>query len=118
MRGYLTIGLLILSNIFMTFAWYGHLKFKDLKWFENAGLATFILISWGFALFEYCLMVPANRYGFMHGVNGFQLKITQEAITLVVFAVFAVLYLKEPFHWKYLVSFGLIMGAVYFAFKK
>lgn len=77
-----------------------------------------ILISWGIALFEYCLMVPANRLGFADGMNGFQLKITQEVITLVVFAIFAVLYLKEPFHWKYLVSFALILGAVYFAFKK
>lgn len=77
-----------------------------------------IAISWGIALFEYCLMVPANRYGFADGINGFQLKITQEVITLVVFAFFAVLYLKEPFHWKYLVSFALILGAVYFAFKK
>ena len=106
------ILLLTCSNIFMTFAWYGHLKHTALP------LWKVILISWGIALFEYCLMVPANRYGFVHGINGFQLKITQEAITLVVFAVFAVLYLKEPFHWKYLVSFGLIMGAVYFAFKK
>ena len=77
-----------------------------------------IVISWGIALFEYCLMVPANRFGFVDGINGFQLKITQEVITLVVFSVFAVLYLKEPFHWKYLVSFALILGAVYFAFKK
>ena len=77
-----------------------------------------IVISWGIALFEYCLMVPANRFGFVDGINGFQLKITQEVITLVVFSVFAVLYLKEPFHWKYLVSFALILGAVYFAYKK
>ena len=77
-----------------------------------------IVISWGIALFEYCLMVPANRLGFIDGINGFQLKITQEVITLVVFSVFAVLYLKEPFHWKYLVSFALILGAVYFAFRK
>ncbi|WP_462254986.1 DMT family protein [Ferruginibacter sp.] len=70
------------------------------------------------AFFEYCLMVPANRIGFANGLNGFQLKITQEVITLTVFAAFAVLYLKEPFHWKYLVSFALVLGAVYFAFKK
>lgn len=107
-----TIGLLILSNIFMTFAWYGHLK--------NTGFPLWkaILISWGIAFFEYCLMVPANRAGFMNGMNGFQLKITQELITLVVFSVFAVLYLKEPFQPKYLVSFAFIIGAVYFAFKK
>ena len=107
-----TILLLTASNIFMTFAWYGHLK--------NTGMPLWkaVAISWGIAFFEYCLMVPANRLGFESGFNGFQLKITQEVITLVVFAVFAVLYLKEPFHWKYLVSFALILGAVYFAFKK
>jgi uncharacterized protein (DUF486 family) len=107
-----TILLLTASNIFMTFAWYGHLKNTELPLWKA------VLISWGIAFFEYCLMVPANRMGFMSGINGFQLKITQEVITLVVFAVFAVLYLKEPFHWKYLVSFALILGAVYFAFKK
>ncbi|HNF42806.1 MAG TPA: DMT family protein, partial [Ferruginibacter sp.] len=72
----------------------------------------------GIALFEYCLMVPANRLGYANGFSGFQLKITQEIITLVVFAVFAIWYLREPFHWKYLVSFALILGAVYFAFRK
>ncbi len=108
----LTIVLLIASNVFMTFAWYGHLKNTSMPLWKA------ILISWGIAFFEYCLMVPANRLGFAEGINGFQLKITQEVITLVVFAVFAVLYLKEPFHWKYLVSFALILGAVYFAFKK
>jgi uncharacterized protein len=107
-----TIILLTASNIFMTFAWYGHLK--------NTGMPLWkaVAISWGIAFFEYCLMVPANRLGFENGFNGFQLKITQEVITLVVFAVFAILYLKEPFHWKYLVSFALVLGAVYFAFKK
>ncbi|MEO6731571.1 MAG: DMT family protein [Ferruginibacter sp.] len=107
-----TISLLVFSNIFMTFAWYGHLKNTTMP------LAKAIAISWGIAFFEYCLMVPANRYGFTNGINGFQLKVTQEAITLIVFAIFAVVYLKEPFHWKYLVSFVFILGAVYFAFKK
>ncbi len=107
-----TIILLTVSNIFMTFAWYGHLKFKEMA------LWKVILISWGIAFFEYCLMVPANRHGFANGMNGFQLKMTQEVITLVVFAVFAVWYLKEPFHWKYLVSFIFLLGAVYFMFKK
>jgi uncharacterized protein len=106
-----TILLLTASNIFMTFAWYGNLKNTSLPLWKA------ILISWGIALFEYILMVPANRLGFVNGFSGFQLKITQEVITLVVFSVFAVLYLKEPFHWKYLVSFVLILGAVYFAFK-
>ena len=77
-----------------------------------------ILISWAIALLEYCFMVPANRIGYINGMNGFQLKVTQEVITLIVFSVFAILYLKEPFHLKYLVSFALILGAVYFAFKK
>jgi uncharacterized protein (DUF486 family) len=107
-----TVALLILSNIFMTFAWYGHLKQT------NVALWKVILVSWGIAFFEYCLMVPANRSGFLNGFNGFQLKITQEIITLVVFAVFAVFYLKEPFQTKYLISFAFILGAVYFAFKK
>ena len=108
-----SIALLTISNLFMTYAWYGHLKnFKD------SPLWMVILISWGIAFFEYCLMVPANRMGFENGFSGFQLKITQEVITLVVFAAFAVLYLKEPFHWKYLVSFVLLLGSVYFMFKK
>jgi uncharacterized protein (DUF486 family) len=107
-----TILLLIASNIFMTFAWYGHLKDKGIPLWKA------ILISWGIAFFEYCLMVPANRLGYANGMNGFQLKITQEVITLVVFCFFAVWYLKEPFHWKYLASFAFMVGAVYFAFKK
>jgi uncharacterized protein len=107
-----TILLLIASNVFMTFAWYGHLKYKDVPLWKA------ILISWLIAFFEYCLMVPANRHGFTSGFNGFQLKMTQEVITLVVFAFFAVLYLKEPFHWKYLVSFFFLLAAVYFMFKK
>ena len=107
-----TIILLVCSNIFMTIAWYGHLKQ------ENVPLWKAILVSWGIAFFEYCLMVPANRLGYANGFNGFQLKMAQEVITLVVFAVFAVIYLKEPFHWKYLVSFAFLLGAVYFMFKK
>jgi len=107
-----TVLLLVLSNIFMTFAWYGHLKNTEMPLWKA------IVISWGIAFFEYCLMVPANRLGYTNGLSGFQLKITQEVITLVVFSVFAVLYLKEPFHWKYLVSFGFLIGAVYFMFKK
>ncbi len=93
------ILLLLFSNIFMTIAWYGHLRQ------QNVPLWKVVLISWGIAFFEYCLMVPANRIGYQSGVNAFQLKMIQEVITLVVFGVFAVLYLKEPFHWKYVVSF-------------
>ncbi len=107
-----TIVLLVFSNLFMTFAWYGHLKDKGIPLWKA------ILISWGIAFFEYCLMVPANRAGFANGFTGFQLKITQEIITLIVFSFFAVWYLKEPFQTKYLVSFLFIIGAVYFAFKK
>jgi uncharacterized protein (DUF486 family) len=107
-----TIGLLILSNVFMTFAWYWHLKST------GTPLWKVILISWGIAFFEYCLTVPANRIGFLSGWNGFQLKIVQEVVTLVIFCIFAVLYLKEPLQWKYLVSFCFVLGAVYFAFKK
>ena len=107
-----TIFLLICSNIFMTIAWYGHLKNTSLPLWKA------IVISWGIAFFEYCLMVPANRAGFLSGATGFQLKMIQEVITLIIFSVFAVLYLKEPFHWKYLVSFAFLLGAVYFMFKK
>ncbi|HYE56097.1 MAG TPA: DMT family protein [Chitinophagaceae bacterium] len=107
-----TIILLLLSNIFMTIAWYGHLKDKGIPLWKA------ILVSWGIAFFEYCLMVPANRMGYADGMSGFQLKMLQEVITLVVFSVFAVMYLKEPFHWRYLVSFLFLLGAVYFMFKK
>ncbi|HOY84932.1 MAG: DMT family protein [Candidatus Cloacimonetes bacterium] len=106
-----TVILLFVSNIFMTFAWYGHLKHK------NAPLLTVILISWGIAFFEYCFQVPANRIG--HGTfSAYQLKTIQEVITLVVFSVFSVLYLKEEFRWNYLVGFLFLIGAVFFIFKK
>ena len=107
-----TILLLLASNIFMTIAWYGHLKIQDIPLWKA------ILFSWGIAFFEYCLMVPANRWGFSNGFNGFQLKMTQEVITLVVFSCFAIWYLKEPFHWRYLLGFVLLLAAVYVVFKK
>jgi uncharacterized protein len=107
-----TILLLTASNIFMTIAWYGHLKFN------NFPLWKAVLISWLIAFLEYCLMVPANRFGFADGMTGYQLKVTQEVITLVVFAIFALIYLKEPFHWRYLLSFALLVAAVYVMFKK
>jgi hypothetical protein len=106
-----TIALLAASNIFMTIAWYGHLRFKALPLWKA------ILISWLIAFVEYCLMVPANRNGYAGGMSGFQLKMTQEVITLVVFSIFAVFYLREPFHWKYAVSFLFLLGAVYFMFS-
>lgn len=108
-----TILLLTASNIFMTFAWYGHLKFKFL---EGKSLFVVILVSWGIAFFEYCLMVPANRGGYLSGeFSGYQLKIIQECITLAVFVVFAWGVLKEKLAWNYAVSFALIVLAVWFA---
>ena len=107
-----TITLLAFSNIFMTFAWYYHLKQ------EGWPLWKAIVISWFIALVEYCLAVPANRFGHISGFTLFQLKIIQEIITLVIFGIFAVFVMKEAFHWRYLVSFGLLIGAVYFMFTK
>ena len=108
-----TILLLVCSNIFMTLAWYGHLKFKFL---EGKALIWVILVSWGIAFFEYCLMVPANRLGYLSGnYTGYQLKIIQEVITLGVFVGFAWCVLKERLTWNYAVSFAFILAAVYFA---
>lgn len=106
-----TILLLTASNIFMTFAWYYHLK--------NQGwpLWKAIVLSWFIALFEYMLMVPANRLGYADGLSGFQLKIIQEAITLVVFGIFAVYVLHEPLQAKHVVSFGLLIAAVWVMFR-
>jgi uncharacterized protein len=106
----MTALLLFCSNVFMTFAWYGHLKYGH-AW----PLWKAILVSWAIALLEYCLAVPANRIGFAE-YSGFQLKILQEAITLIVFLVFAVTYLKEKMAWNYAVSFALLMAAVVVAF--
>jgi uncharacterized protein len=108
-----TILLLVASNIFMTLAWYGHLKFKFL---EGKSLFFVILVSWGIAFFEYCLMVPANRGGYLSGeFSGYQLKIIQECVTLAVFVGFAWFVLKEKLTWNYGVSFALIVLAVWFA---
>ena len=105
------IGLLIASNIFMTFAWYGHLKFKA------SPLYLVILVSWGIAFFEYCLQVPANRIG--HGYfSAAELKTIQEVITLIVFAVVSVWFLGEPIRWNHLVGFALIAGGAFFVFLK
>lgn len=105
------ILLLCASNLFMTMAWYGHLKFK------NRALWLVILASWGIALFEYCLQVPANRMGSDY-FSVTQLKVLQEVLTLMVFAFFSVLYFKESFKWNHLVGFILLVGAVFFVFKK
>ena len=110
-RAIAPIFLLFISNIFMTFAWYGHLKFR------SSALWLVILVSWGIALFEYCFQVPANRLGY--GVyNAAQLKTIQEVITLIVFSFFSVFSLKEQFKWNYLVGFCFIILAVFFIFKK
>src|SRR5690349_13879977 len=107
-----TILLLFASNIFMTFAWYYHLQQKGWPLWKA------IVISWLIALIEYCLAVPANRIGYAGGFSGFQLKLMQEVITLIVFSIFAVVVMKEPFQAKYLISFAFLLGAVYFMFKK
>ena len=105
------IALLTVSNIFMTIAWYGHLRFK------HVGLWKVILISWLIAFVEYCFQVPANRIGHYH-FTAAQLKTIQEVITLAVFCVFSVVYLKEELRWNYLVGFALMAAAVFFIFKK
>lgn len=122
MKGLLTIGLLIVSNTFMMFAWYGHLKFADWKPFSKLGLVAVILISWGIALFEYIFQVPANKLGF-HGNGGpfslVELKVIQEVITLVVFAIFSLLIFKtESLRTNHLIAFAFLILAVYFMFKK
>lgn len=106
-----TIILLTISNIFMTMAWYGHLKYKD------SPLWKVVIISWCIAFVEYCFQVPANRIGHYH-FSAAQLKTIQEVITLLVFSVFSVVYLRENLRWNYIVGFVLILGAVFFVFKK
>jgi len=121
-RGLITIGLLILSNIFMTLAWYGHLKFGEMKGFQKLGLIAIILISWGIALFEYCAQVPANRIGYQQYGGPYslvQLKVIQEVITLIVFTVFTILVFKnEIFRINHAIGFMFLVLAVYFIFKK
>lgn len=108
-----TIICLLISNCFMTYAWYGHLK-KDTS---NIPLIKLIILSWGIAFFEYLFMVPANnRFGKQEGFSAFQLKTIQEVISLVVFCGFAIFFLKEPFKWNYAVAFVCILAAVYFMF--
>ena len=108
-----TVICLVISNCFMTYAWYGHLK-KDTS---DMPLLKLILISWAIAFFEYVFMVPANnRFGKQEGFSAFQLKTIQEIVSLTVFFFFALFFLKEPFRWNYLVAFAFIIGAVYFMF--
>lgn len=117
-----TVGLLIVSNIFMTLAWYGHLKLKEYSWFSTLPLLAVILISWGIAFFEYCFQIPANRIGFHENGGPFslmQLKIIQEVITLVIFVIFSTLVFKnEEFKWNHILAFFFLVAAVYLVFKK
>ncbi len=121
MNAWLTIGLLVISNIFMTFAWYGHLKLQEMKIFTSATpLYLVILVSWGIALLEYAFQVPANRLGFQGNGGAFslmQLKVIQEAITLVIFTLFTVVFFRgEPLHWNHFAAFACLILAVYFVF--
>ncbi len=121
MNGWLTVGLLVVSNIFMTFAWYGQLKLQQMKVITSATpLITVILLSWGIALLEYCFMVPANRYGFHENGGTFsllQLKVIQEVISLMIFTVFTILFFRgEALHWNHFLAFCLLIIAVYLVF--
>lgn len=122
MKALQTISLLIVSNIFMTFAWYGHLKLQEMKISVHWPLYAVVLFSWSIALFEYSFQIPANRIGF-HGNGGpfslMQLKVIQEVITLTIFVGFTTLFFKgEALHWNHLVAFLCLVAAVYFAFLK
>jgi uncharacterized protein (DUF486 family) len=122
MKSLYTILLLTISNLFMTFAWYGHLQFKKITWLHGLGLVGVILISWGLAFFEYVFQVPANRIGFEENggpFNLFQLKVIQEVISLSVFTLCAVyVFRTDKLGWNHLVGFGLLIAAVYVIFKK
>lgn len=120
MKTFLTIGLLICSNVFMTFAWYGHLKLAQSPWFGKLSLFGIIVFSWLIAFFEYCFQVPANRLGFVGNGGPFsllQLKVMQEVITLVVFTVFSYFAFQTQLKWNHLVGFVFLVLAVYFIFK-
>ena len=106
-----TVGLLLISNIFMTFAWYGHLKYTDRP------LWLVVLASWGIAFFEYCFQVPANRIGHLGGWEAAQLKVVQEVITMTVFCGFSVLYFNQSLKWNHIAAFVLIVAAVALVFK-
>lgn len=117
-----TIVLLIISNLFMTFAWYGHLQFSKIEWFKNTGLIGVIFISWFIALFEYAFMVPANRMGFINDggpFNLFELKTIQEAVSLTVFVLINIYVFKSgSLQWNHVLGFALIILAVFVIFKK
>ncbi len=122
MKAIYTILLLVLSNIFMTIAWYGHLKFKQYSWFSQLGLVGIIVISWVIALFEYAAQIPANKIGYVGNggpFNLWQLKVIQEIISLIIFSVFVLVVFKtEPLRWNHLIGFVFLILAVYFIFKK
>lgn len=122
MKALYTIGLLIISNIFMTFAWYGHLKFKEFSWFSQLSLPIIIIISWSIALFEYSFQVPANKIGYIGNggpFNLWQLKVLQEVITLTIFSIFTLVFFKtETLRMNHIIGFSLLILAVYFIFKK
>ncbi len=122
LKGITTIILLILSNSFMTLAWYGHLKFGELKWFNKLGIISIVLVSWGIALFEYAFQVPANRIGYKENGGPFsliELKVIQEVTTLLIFTVFSLIFFKsENFRLNHLIGFVFLILAVYFIFKK
>ncbi len=121
-KGLMTVLFLILSNTFMTFAWYGHLKFNEMKWSQSLGLISIILISWGIAFFEYVFQVPANRIGFKgHGgpFNLLELKVIQEVVSLTVFVIISIVIFKsEPLRWNHLIGLLFLILAVFFIFKK
>lgn len=122
MRGLYTILLLVASNTFMTIAWYGHLRFKDISFLKNTGLIGAVLISWGIALIEYMLMVPANRLG--SNVTGgpfnmWQLKIIQEVVSISIFVVFTLVFFKhDTLRWNHIIGFGFLIASLFFFFKK
>ncbi|MFM7329429.1 MAG: DMT family protein [Bacteroidota bacterium] len=122
MRGVYTILLLVASNAFMTFAWYGHLRFRDMAWSRNLGLAGIILVSWGIALFEYALQVPANRIGYRENGGPFslvELKVIQEVVTLTVFTIFSLVFFRnETLRLNHFIGFGFLILAVWFIFKE
>ncbi|MDD4115642.1 MAG: DMT family protein [Massilibacteroides sp.] len=122
LSGIYVVVMLVISNIFMTLAWYGHLKLKEMSWFSSLPLIGIILFSWGIAFFEYCFQVPANRVGFQGNGGPFsliQLKVIQEVVSLSVFAIFTTLFFKsEVLKWNHYLAFILLILSVYLVFKK
>ncbi len=122
LTGFYVIGMLVISNIFMTLAWYGHLRMKEFSWFSTLPLLAIIGISWGVAFFEYCFQVPANRVGFQENGGPFsliQLKVIQEVVSLSVFVIFSTIFFRsEVLRWNHYLAFLLLIASVYLVFKK